>query len=397
MRMIAFFEIPLGKLDEYIETWNSRIPQDASIKIIVPPHTLPEPCNGITGFVIFENPLFSMKVVEDFLEQFTKLGGKVTLRFAWEDKTLAKELHEYNSGKVTAEREWTQRQYERLSDFGATTRLSVLPLIDWHTAREDLLVELGVAYLIETDEMTILFDVGLNAKQMDPSPLLQNMKRLGVSLDEIDAIVISHNHGDHTGGSKWSEKMTFSLTAKQIDLTGKQVYTPVRMKYPGLKLIHAKDPTVIGNGVTTIGAICHEMFFSDGFVYEQALAVNVKDKGIVLIVGCGHQGLPKIIKRSEMLFTEPIYGLLGGLHYPVEGGPREICGMNPYKYLGTGKVPWDYWTEQEVQQNLQLLKSHKPGIVGISPHDSSAFSIALLRKTFPEAFRAIKVGQKITF
>ena len=77
-------------------------------------------------------------------------------------------------------------------------------MIDWQTANEYLMGEAGVSYLIKTDQSTILFDLGLNGKQSDPSPLLHNMKHIGVAVDDFDAIVvISHNHRDHVGGSRW--------------------------------------------------------------------------------------------------------------------------------------------------------------------------------------------------
>ena len=46
-----------------------------------------------------------------------------------------------------------------------------------------------------------------------------------------------------------------------------------------------------------------------GPVDEQALAIRVEGKGIVLIVGCGHQGLANLLTRSAQLFDEPIYGM----------------------------------------------------------------------------------------
>jgi len=70
------------------------------------------------------------------------------------------------------------------------------------------------------------------------------------------------------------------------------------MTYPGLKPICTENPTIIGKGVATIGTIPSQLFLF-GFTHEQALAVNVEGKGIVLIVGCGHQTLPKILKRAR--------------------------------------------------------------------------------------------------
>jgi len=57
-----------------------------------------------------------------------------------------------------------------------------------------------------------------------------------------------------------------------------------------------------------------------GRIDEQALAINVEGKGIVLVVGCGHQTLDKLLTRTAQLFGEPIYGVIGGLHYPVPRG-----------------------------------------------------------------------------
>lgn len=124
--------------------------------------------------------------------------------------------------------------------------------------------------------------IGFNKKKTHPSPLLHNMKLLGVKIDDIDTIVISHNHPDHVGGVKWAKKKTFSLTTYQLDLKDKKVYTPITMSYPGLKPIHSEYPTIIGKGVATIGVIPNQLFFF-GWTMEQTIAVNVKNKGIILI------------------------------------------------------------------------------------------------------------------
>ncbi len=280
---------------------------------------------------------------------------------------------------------------------GTTKFLEILPLIDWYTSREDLKVETGVSYLIKTDENSILFDIGLNHEQSDPSPLLHNMKQLGITIDDFDTIVISHNHGDHVGGGKWSKNKTFSLTNVQIDLGDKKVYTPVPMTYPGLNPIHSENPTVIAKGVATVGTISNLIWLPDGVRLEpeQAIAVNVEKKGIVIIVGCGHQTLPKILERTESLFEEPIYGLVGGLHAAVAGGPYEIMGMSPHKYFGTGKLPWQPITMDEVKENFELLKKRSPRVVALSPHDSLKVSIEAFRNAFPTSYKDLKVGVSI--
>ncbi|MFW9998181.1 MAG: MBL fold metallo-hydrolase [Candidatus Odinarchaeota archaeon] len=299
-------------------------------------------------------------------------------------------------GKQNAEEEWQSQQamIRKIQDLGTTKTLEILPLIDWNTSDDQLQGEAGVSYLIKTDTSTILFDVGFNQQQSDPSPLLQNMKQLGVSLDVIDTIVFSHNHPDHVGGMSWSRQKTFSLTSHQLDLTQKRVYTPIPMTYPGLTPIHAKAPTRIAEGVTTIGAIPNQLFFL-GWTPEQALAVNVEGKGIVLIVGCGHQTVSKLLQRVDGLFDEPLYGVIGGLHYASTASRVVVAGIHVQRYIGTGKVPWDSITQEDIQDDINLLRQRNLGIVGLSAHDSCDASVEAFRQAFPDIYHEINVGKKI--
>jgi 7,8-dihydropterin-6-yl-methyl-4-(beta-D-ribofuranosyl)aminobenzene 5'-phosphate synthase len=284
-----------------------------------------------------------------------------------------------------------QEKLQPLDNIGYTEHFEMIPLIDWFTKDDNLIGEAGVSYLIRTDDVTILFDVGFNQQNSDPSPLLHNMKELGVSLDEIDVIVISHNHNDHVGGKHLNVKNTFTLTKNQIDLGQKIVYTPIPMKYPGLKPICSKEPVKIAKGVATIGVIPCPLFFS--YMEEQALAINVKNKGIVVITGCGHQTIEKLIVRSELLFNESIYGLLGGFHLPVSLG-RNID--KTFQYGITGRTPWNPLTIEDIQKNIDFFKNHEIKIVGISGHDSCDESINSFKKAFKNNYFDIAVGQSIT-
>lgn len=154
---------------------------------------------------------------------------------------------------------------------------------------------------------------------------------------------------DHVGGLMWQRRKSFSLSNRQIDLGKKDIYTPEPMSYPGLKPVCAEKPTVVAQGIATIGTISNQDFFM-GRIKEQAVAVNVSGRGIVLIVGCGHQTLPRIIERAEALFEEPIYGVVGGLHYPVTDSRAKVMGIGIQKYFGTCRFPWSpitwQWSER---------------------------------------------------
>ncbi len=285
-----------------------------------------------------------------------------------------------------------QENINLLSNIGYTNNFEMLPLIDWFTKNDSLEGEAGVSYLIKTDDTTILFDVGLNSKQKDPSPLLNNMKDLNVNIDDIDIIVISHPHGDHTGGGKWAEQNTFSLTTHQLDLGKKQVYTPIPMTYPDLEPIHTPNSVKIAKGVATIGVIDCPMFH--GNVKEQAIAINVKDKGVIVVSGCGHQTIERILQRTEKLFNDPIYGLLGGFHLPISVG-RNIGKI--YQYFITNRFPWIPYTKEDVRNDISSLKQRNVKYVGISGHDTCDSSIVMFKEEFKSSYIDIIVGENIIF
>ena len=89
-----------------------------------------------------------------------------------------------------------------------TSKLEIIPLYEEANIHPDLISGHGVSYLIRTNSATILMDVGDNPEQISPPPFAQNLRALGISADEIDAIVISHPHPDHVGGfTAWNEKI----------------------------------------------------------------------------------------------------------------------------------------------------------------------------------------------
>jgi metal-dependent hydrolase (beta-lactamase superfamily II) len=296
-------------------------------------------------------------------------------------------------GIARAERAFREHRPAALGDFGSTRTLSILPLVDWHASRSGLQTEAGVSYLVRTDQSAILFDVGENRGKRDPSPLLHNMKELGIGLDDFDTIVISHNHLDHVGGMKWSRRGTFSLGNQQLDLSGKRVFTPEPMGYPGLSPVHAKDPTVIAPGVATTGTIPRQLFI--GWVEEQALVVNVEERGLVVIVGCGHQTVPKLVSRTRAVFSEPIHGLVGGLHYPIPKGRAVVLGLPIQKLVASGNGPFSPVTMAEVSENIAELRDLHLAVVGLSGHDSDDAVIDRFREAFGAAYRDVRVGEPI--
>ena len=102
----------------------------------------------------------------------------------------------------------------------------------------------------------------------------------------------------------------------------------------------------------------------------------------MLITGCGHSTTQRIVERAEMLFKEPIYGLIGGLHYPVTTPQGEEFRLPLQRIFGKGKWPWDPINQEDVEANNACLHHRHPQLVALSPHDSCAWS----RKSFQRAF-----------
>lgn len=274
-------------------------------------------------------------------------------------------------------------------DIGETRTLEILPLVDWNVARPGLRGEAGVSYLVRTDRATILFDVGANAGNDDPSPLLANMRELGVSLADVDTVVISHAHLDHVGGPGFARAKTFSPGKVQTDLAGKRVFAPEPMKYPGLEPITVRAPAVIAPGVATIGPITGHLFI--GPIAEQALAFSVQGKGIVLLVGCGHQGLAAVLERTRQLFDAPLVGIVGGLHYPVPHGRAIVAGIDTQRFAAWG--PFGGLGAADVQREIGTLAGLGLQWVSLSPHDSSDETIEAFRKAFGDRYHDLRVGE----
>lgn len=261
-------------------------------------------------------------------------------------------------------------------ELGSTKSLTILPLFEKASSDPDLLSEHGVSYLIQTDQQTVLMDVGNNIQNAFPAPLDENMRKLGVSGEDVDALVISHNHMDHVGGMKAWQSGTFSAPGGRTDLSDLPIYVPTTLTYPGSLPLIADKPIKIGEGIASLGrqpfVQPFPMWIVQPLEQEQSLVVHVEGKGLVVITGCGHPGVERIVARAESLFGLPVVGVVGGLHY---------MGMSA----------------EQVQPHLDFIRSLEPSLVALSPHDSDPSAIDMFRSAFADAYQDIQVGREIHF
>ncbi|MDZ7666610.1 MAG: hypothetical protein U5K27_15035 [Desulfotignum sp.] len=92
---------------------------------------------------------------------------------------------------------------------------------------------------------------------------------------------------------------------------------------------------------------------------------------------------------------EPIYGIIGGLHYPVNGGRIMLGPLNIQRILGSDAPPWQGIQESDVESAIAAIKKVSPGILALSPHDTSDWAIDQFRQAFGLVYKEVKVGQKI--
>lgn len=161
----------------------------------------------------------------------------------------------------------------------------------------------GFSCLVETGEAMVLFDTG-----GDSPTLLDNMSRMDIDPQAIDAVVLSHAHGDHTGGLG-------GLLGAGAQPT---VYVPAAFSASFKKdvrtrteLVEVTGPVEILPGIHTTGEL------GSGIV-EQALVVETAS-GLVVVTGCAHPGVVEMVRRAKESVGGEVALVLGGFHLSSTG------------------------------------------------------------------------------
>ena len=207
-------------------------------------------------------------------------------------------------------------------------------LYDAFGNEDDMKKDWGFSALIEIQGKRILFDTGNNAEIF-----AHNVKVKGVDLTDLDFAVISHRHGDHMGGLNhlmqinsnvqiYAPKENFGVFGASLpgSFYRKAETLQTDMRYfdgkppealhfgtpwPEGKFTWIHETTEVQKGFYVIHA--HGDWGVDLPVKEISLAIDTP-QGIILVVGCSHPTIEKIVAIATSIIDKPIYLVVGGLH-----------------------------------------------------------------------------------
>jgi 7,8-dihydropterin-6-yl-methyl-4-(beta-D-ribofuranosyl)aminobenzene 5'-phosphate synthase len=269
---------------------------------------------------------------------------------------------------------------------------------------DTFLAEHGFSVLVTVyqgeNKHTILFDTGYTKVGV-----LHNMALLGVNIEEIEAIVLSHGHMDHTGtlhgildkiphtislvlhpgifqhprytrrpdGAKsiWPRTIVKDdLNEKNVDIIESE--TPVCLADDMIMVTgEVERTTPFEKGMPNALMEKNGELVQDPIIDDQAIAMKLKGKGLVVISGCAHAGIVNTLMFAQKTTGEQkIHAVLGGFHL---SGP---------------------FFEKFHDPTVDALKKIDPDVL-MPMHCTGWKAIHRFQKEFPESFVLNSVGSKV--
>lgn len=219
---------------------------------------------------------------------------------------------------------------------GETKPIQMTVLYDNYEAAEGIKADWGFSCLIQGTAKTILFDTGGN-----PDIFRFNVEHLNVDLNAVDAVVLSHEHGDHVGGLP----VVFETNSKV------SVYFPYSFPHDFIRKVElaGAKPVPVNEAI----AVCDHVYLTGqmgGVIKEQSLIANTP-AGLVIVTGCSHQGIVNIIKKAKELLNRDVYLVFGGFHLLEHSKEQVDEIISAFKELGVQKCGATHCTgDRAIQQ-----------------------------------------------
>ncbi len=225
--------------------------------------------------------------------------------------------------------------------------MTITIIYDNNPYKQGLKTNWGFSCLVTGIEKSILFDTGPDGS------LISNMEKLAIEPKTIEIVVLSHIHSDHTGGLN-------SFLQKNSNVT---VYLPEsfpqkfkdNVEGHGAKIVDVEQPLKICEDVYSTGQV-------RGWIKEQSLIIRTS-KGLVIITGCAHPGIVKIVDTAKSIMKDDILlpapqVVMGGFHleWMTKGKIEKI--ISTFKQMGVQNVGPSHCTGEKARA---LFEKHFGG------------------------------------
>jgi len=233
-----------------------------------------------------------------------------------------------------------------MNKLGSVDSVKITAVVEDTTSKDNIWAAHGISFYLEVNtrkKISLLFDVGPSFQL-----LKHNLKTLNINSSKLNYLLISHEHEDHTGAlfdflkdnkkiSVVSHPDTFSfkcsLETDRYKFQGVNDYQKILKQHQ--HLILTKTPLKIDRGIITSGEINrttefetwkwknyyqkkNSKYLKDNIINEQALILNLKSKGLIIITGCTHSGIINLIKHSQKITgVNKIHAIVGGFHLKI--------------------------------------------------------------------------------
>ena len=276
----------------------------------------------------------------------------------------------------------------------------------WERGRGQLIAEHGLSLLLTIERndhgASLIYDAGLSREAA-----IRNMDVLGIRLPDLRSIVVSHGHSDHHGGL---EGMIRRVGARGMPLvihpeawrdrkvvfpTGTELHLPPPSRQDldreGVEVTEERQPSLLIDGTVLVtGQVERVTDFEKGFPLnyarsdggwepdpwiwdDQAVVVNLKGKGLVVLSGCSHSGAINVLRQAQRLTGEDrVHAFVGGMH--LTGGIFE------------GLIP----------QTLDELAAIAPSWL-VPGHCTGWKATHEIARRLPEAYVQTSVGTRLQF
>lgn len=219
--------------------------------------------------------------------------------------------------------------------------VTITVVYDNRTMQQNLTPDWGFACVVDAAGHRLLFDTGAKG-----ALLLANLKKLGIDPATFEAVVISHNHWDHTGGL---ESVLPLCSARCYLPASAMTELGARIAKSGGTSIPVTGRAAIWPGVWLTGELGED-------IKEQSLVLET-DPGLVLVAGCAHPGVVNIARRVKEDFGRPPHMVLGGFHLG-HTSPEEVKRIaGELRTLGIAKTGPCHCTGDEA---IEQFRQNRP-------------------------------------